>query len=103
MGLDAVELVIRFEDAFGISIPDEVAASLTTPREVTDYIVTRVAVSDETACLSQQAFYFLRREFSKRLQIPRSVFRPEVSLQTLIPKQNRKLVWANLKAELGEA
>jgi acyl carrier protein len=103
MGLDAVELVIRFEDAFGISIPDEVAASLTTPREVTDYIVTQVAVGDENTCLSQEAFYFLRRGFSRRLQIPRSVFRPEVSLQTLIPKQNRKLVWANLKAELGEA
>jgi acyl carrier protein len=40
MGLDVVELVVRFEDAFGISIPDEIAATLTTPREVTDYVMT---------------------------------------------------------------
>ena len=102
MGLDSVELVIRFEDAFGISIPDDVAANLTTPREVTDYVMTQVAAGNDTTCLSQQAFYFLRTGFSKRLQIPRKVFRLDVRLQTLIPKQDRKRVWDDLKAELGE-
>jgi acyl carrier protein len=46
MGLDAVELVIRFEEAFGIPIPDDVAASLTTPREVADYVMTQVAADN---------------------------------------------------------
>jgi hypothetical protein len=103
MGLDAVELVIRFEDAFGISISDEVAANLTTPREVTNYVTTQVASGDATACLSQQAFYFLRSGFSKRLQIPRTAFRPDVPLHQLIPKPNRQLVWSDLKAEMGAA
>lgn len=102
MGLDSVELVIRFEDTFGISISDEVAATLTTPRKVIDYVVTQVVTSDDHACLSQQAFYFLRSGFMKRLQVPRSAFRVDAPLRLLIPKQNRKRVWEELKAELGE-
>ena len=31
MGLETVELVIQFEESFAITIPDEVAARLTTP------------------------------------------------------------------------
>jgi hypothetical protein len=103
MGLETVELVIRFEEAFGITISDEVATRMTTPHEVTDYIMTQVAVGAEAACLSQQAFYFLRRGFSNRLQMPRRAFRPDTSLQQLIPKQNRKLVWSGLKTEIGGA
>lgn len=46
MGLDSVELVIRIEDTFGIQIPDRVASKLTTPRKVTDFILSRVKESD---------------------------------------------------------
>ncbi|MFZ0060814.1 MAG: acyl carrier protein, partial [Pyrinomonadaceae bacterium] len=76
MGLDAVELVIRFENAFGIRIPDEVAEQMTTPRKVTNYVLAQVAVSEEFSCLSQQAFYFLRRKFVGSLKVRRSHFSP---------------------------
>ncbi len=101
MGLETVELVIRFEEAFGITISDEVATRMTTPRKVTDYITTQVAVADRAACLSQQAFYFLRGGFSNRLHLPRTAFHSGVLLQTLIPKQNRKRLWSELQTEMG--
>lgn len=101
MGLETVELVIRFEEAFGITISDEAASRLITPREVTDFIATQVAVADRDACLSQQAFYFLRRGFSNQLHLSRSAFHPDVSLQTLIPKETRKTVWHQLQTEMG--
>jgi hypothetical protein len=101
MGLETIELVIRFEEAFGITISDEVASHMTTPRNVTNYIVTQVATAERSACLSQQAFYFLRRGFSNHLQLPRTAFHPDVPLQALIPKETRKHVWRQLQTEMG--
>lgn len=101
MGLDTVELVIRFENAFGITIPDKDAERITTPGKVTDYVMSRVAVSSEPACLSQQAFYFLREKFVPHLRLTRRDFRPTRSLENVIPKENRKQFWASLTAEVG--
>jgi hypothetical protein len=101
MGLETVELVIRFEEAFGITISDEVAASMTTARVVADYIVTQVATADRSACLSQQAFYFLRRGFSNQLHLSRRAFHPDVRLETLIPREIRKTVWHQLQTDMG--
>ena len=101
MGLDTVELVVRFEDTFGVTIPDEVAAQLATPRKVTDYIMTQVAVSDQLSCLSQQAFYFLRGKFVPSLNVSRKDFSPKTQLENLIPLENRKLIWTGIKSEVG--
>ncbi len=40
MGLDLVEMVCRIEEEFEITIPDEVAVTLVTPRSVIDYLMT---------------------------------------------------------------
>jgi len=42
MGLDTVELVMRFEEDLGIAIPDDVAAALETPRHVIDHAAGRL-------------------------------------------------------------
>ena len=103
MGLDTVELVIRFEDAFGIAIPDEVAAQLTTPRKVTDYILAQVAVSEQPSCLSQQAFYSLRQVFVPSLNIRRSDFSPKIRLKNLITLERRRRVWAGIQSKIGSS
>ncbi|MEK6282637.1 MAG: hypothetical protein AABN95_19935 [Acidobacteriota bacterium] len=103
MGLDTIELVIGFEEAFGIAIPDEVAAQLTTPGKVTDYVMAQVVVSEEPSCLSQQAFYFLRRTLIPSLNIPRTDLAPSTRLEDIIPLENRRMVWAGLKSQIGPA
>ncbi len=40
--LDAVELVMGLEDAFGVTISDEVAQSFKTIGEITDFITEKV-------------------------------------------------------------
>ncbi|CAN5128298.1 hypothetical protein BH18ACI2_BH18ACI2_07570 [soil metagenome] len=43
MGLDTVELIMAFEEEFGIAIPDKDASELATPRQVTDYVMSKLA------------------------------------------------------------
>ncbi|WP_019519300.1 acyl carrier protein [Faucicola boevrei] len=40
--LDLVELVMSFENEFGLTIPDEDSASLTTVQKAVDYISSKV-------------------------------------------------------------
>lgn len=101
MGLDTVELVIRFEQAFGIAIPDEVAGDLTTPRQVTYYVLSQLTLGERSACMTQQAFYLLRKQFVPVLGIRRSEFHPRANLEELIPIENRKEIWPTLRARIG--
>lgn len=101
MGLDLVEIVVRTEDAFDIIISDADATRITTPRELADFVATKVSLSDEPSCLSQQAFYFLRERFQPHLSFSRQAFRPNTPLEKLMPKQNRQLVWVTLQSEVG--
>lgn len=102
MGLELVELTIRIEDTFGIQIPDRVAPELTTPRKVTDFILSQVEQSeDPLSCLSQRAFYSVRREFMQQLSIPRRQFGVDANLKELLPEERRGEVWKNIGASLG--
>lgn len=101
MGLDLVELTIRIEDAFGISIPDEDAANLTTPRQVKFYVLSRLRLAEQRTCMSQQAFYLLRREFVPVLGIQRSDFHPSSNLAELIATGDRIPIWTALTSTMG--
>jgi len=43
MGLDTVELVMEFEEAFDLEIPNSVAAEMATPRHVRDFVIAEYA------------------------------------------------------------
>ena len=103
MGLDLIELVIKFEDAFGVAIPDKVAAELTTPRKVAEYISSQLAESGQRSCLTQQAFYFLRGKFKAFLDVSRSDFKPDTRLEDLVPLDRRRKVWADIQSQVGPA
>ncbi len=45
MGLDLVEMVIRIEEEFEITIPDEIAVTLVTPRTVIDYLMSQPQIN----------------------------------------------------------
>ena len=102
MGLDLVELTIRVEETFGIQIPDRVAAELTTPGKVTDFILSQVEQSQvPLSCLSQKAFYSLRREFIQQLSLPRRQFVLDARLKDILPEERRDEIWKNIGSSLG--
>lgn len=65
MGLDGVELVMELEEAFGVELEDEALVELTTPRKAIDLILSRLETVQENMCLSQRAFYLLRRALTE--------------------------------------
>ena len=99
MGLDGVELVMTFEEDFSVDIPDAVAAEMMTPRHVIDFLFQKRG-TDSGPCLSQRAFYRLRRALM-RLGHERKALRPETSLASLFPARSRVGRWALLGHELG--
>ena len=95
MGLDIVELLMRIEDDFGIEIPDRDAERLTTPREVADYVCSRVDLVSPTHCITAREFYRLRTSIHE-LGVVRSGIRPRSRFVDLSPESERAHSWAEL-------
>lgn len=47
MGLDLVELIMRFEEEFETEIPDLIASTLQTPRDVIDYLLSKPEIQNK--------------------------------------------------------
>lgn len=101
MGLDGVELVMAWEEAFGIDIPTDVAASLRTPRDAVDYIYRHLPHSAGGACVTQRAFYSLRRGFVAALPAYRRSVGVQTRLEELVPRRGRRKAWAFLPKATG--
>ena len=97
MGLDTVELVMAFEEKFAITISDEDAEKMVTPRDVIDYVYAHVQHSDAKTCLTQRAFYQVRRALLQELGLKRGAVRPATPLGSIVPLNDRRNAWARLK------
>ncbi len=102
MGLDSVELVMAFEEAFELAIPDEVVASLVTPRHVIDYLHAQLPGTAAGACLSQRAFYRVRRALIPLSSRARAEIRPSTRFADVLV-DDLAMSWGRLRIELGAA
>lgn len=100
MGLHGVEIIMAVEQTFGITIADEEAQELTTPRELVDLVMAKVAVTDKPSCLSQRAFHLLRRQAMASFKVPRKEFRLDTQLEEIVPKRERRKTWAEFRRNL---
>lgn len=103
MGLDSVELVMAFEERFAISISDEDAEKIVTVRDAIDCIYTHVQHADSKICLSQRAFYRLRRALQQELGLERKAVRLATPLQEIVPLSERRSAWDRIKRAVGLA
>jgi acyl carrier protein len=99
MGLDSVELVLRFEDEFSISISDDEAAESRTVGDIYRLILTKIKVTP--GCLTSKAFYLTRRGLVDALGLARHSIRPVTPLSPLLPETTRRKQWGRIVKSIG--
>jgi hypothetical protein len=93
MGLDIVEFVMAVEDSFETRIPDRDAEKLTTPRKLIDYLHGQLPQALTTSCLSQRAYYILRREVRFQIQRDDVRLRPSTKFDDILSENDAKEAW----------
>ncbi|MBI2302730.1 MAG: hypothetical protein HYU66_27810 [Armatimonadetes bacterium] len=107
MGLDLVELVLRFEEEFEIALDDEDASEATTVGALFNLICWELAAegpdgsSDSTHCVHQREFHALRRALVGRMGVTRSAVSLDARLDDLLPAGSRPMQWRLLEEGTG--
>jgi len=96
MGLDIVEFIMEVEESFGVSIPDNAAQELTTPGRVIDYLHAQLPQAASGPCISQRAFYMLRRAIAETADVPRSLIHSNTVVGTILPNEDGRRLWNSL-------
>lgn len=101
MGLDTLELVLEVEEAFGVQIPDERAATIVTVGDLHDVLVEHLAKipRESHICLSAATFYLIRRAVHDVLgrHVP---IRPQDQTDVILPEDRRAEIWQALASHL---
>lgn len=85
VGLDSVELILAFEEEFGVDIPNDDAERMVTVGDVFEWLKVRLASADPIACLTQRIFYKLRRALVENYSLQRRSITPDTRLTDLLP------------------
>lgn len=102
MGLDSVELVLAFEEAFGVAIEDAVAEKMRTPRDVIDFVEQHRGAGTKKPCLTRRAFHRVRERLMT-VGIARSAVRPEASLGNFFPMDTRRALWIQARGDISRS
>jgi acyl carrier protein len=94
MGLDAVELVMRTEDEFGITLADDEAGSVKTVGDLYQLVLSKLDLTP--SCLSSKAFYRTRQALVACLRVPRRSIRPSSDLESILPEPSRRQSWSEI-------
>jgi hypothetical protein len=101
MGLDCVEIVMKVEDAFAITIDDGEAGKIATPGQLIDLVLSKVGRTVDEACLTQRAFHRVRAALMRHMGVSRNQIRPDILLGSLFPRSTRKDDVTQISGEIG--
>jgi len=96
MGLDGVELVMALEEGFGVTITDAEAETCGTPAAVIDLIFGKLGASDERVCVSQRAFYLLRKGLTRTAGVDRRTVALSADVRSFTTDRSDREVWGDL-------
>ncbi len=101
MGLEGIEILMEVEEAFDITIEDAEAEKSSTPGQLIDVVMSKVAHADAAGCLTQRAFNRLRAVLLSQLPLKRRDIAPSARMAELVPRTEREPLLQRLAAELG--
>jgi hypothetical protein len=101
MGLDSVALLMEWEKAFAIDIPNAEAEQIVSVRNATETILRHIHLQPGMVCKSQKLFYAFRHYFTHSFGIELSQFEPGTPLKELLPEKNRRWLWQQMESELS--
>ncbi|HZB87167.1 MAG TPA: hypothetical protein VE291_00765 [Terracidiphilus sp.] len=99
MGLDGVEIVLRIEDEFSISLADEEARGVRTVGDLYELVLSKLDTT--STCLSSRAFYRTRQALVESLDVPRHLIRPSTELDCLLASPTRVQKWQEFSERIG--
>lgn len=105
MGLDSVELVLDFEAAFQLEIPDREAEKMLTPAHVIDFICWELAISPSAQNPAPRILsaenYGTKVEMALKQLLPKVEATQFSRLETVFPERSeRKRRWIELRDAL---
>ena len=99
MGLDSVEILVRVEEYFGISIPDREAEKILTVQDFADCVFAKVTFNPTEKCKSQMLFYKLKTYFTDNQGLSKEQIRPDSKIRDLITG-DLKTTWTEIEKHL---
>lgn len=102
MGLDSVEIVITWEETFGIPISDSEVVDIRTPRQAMDLISKKLGASDaKSFCPTLRAFHVFRAAVRQVTGDSTRRLRLSESLRDLPAGRWKKVFWKECAAAMG--
>lgn len=98
--MDLIPLLVRVEDTFGFSIPDEDAAGLSTAGKLYEYVLEHRFRGKQAVRLSCVAFHKIQRGLMSTLRVPRAGVQGSMDLATVLHAHRRR-VWHAMEKATG--
>jgi hypothetical protein len=100
MGLDGVELLMEYEDEFGIVIPDQEATHFETIGEVAAFVTASLLPTRlDSACPTAQTFRMVRRFLVEQAGVARNTVKLQAAVRALIPLFSRRALMRMLESK----
>jgi hypothetical protein len=103
MGLEAIEIIMGWEQAFEIKFTDEEAEKITTPRMAIDLIISKLEVKENITevCPLTRTYHRVQQAFQAVLSLQPSQIQPDSKLRHLLPQQQRSENLQQIRSYLG--
>ena len=101
MGLDSVDILVRVEKTFNISIPDQEAEKIRTIGDFHNSVWKHLNKLQANHCTTQALFYKFRNSICSKFSLPKPEFTTITQLNSIIPRNNRRARYLEFQKETG--